>query len=144
MKKCLLSMLLLSGCTTASWVVPQPTFTTKDPADALNRIASAVQAHCGGLKIVNEESNVVIGSWAAGKHAGGIVLTQCIVTLLNGDEQVRDVRVTFAVRHCPEGDIPADLDALAQSCERNNTVPEALYKELQLVAERIQAAVATR
>lgn len=62
-----------------------------------------------------------------------------IVTVLNGDEQVRDVRVTFSVRHCDAGPSGV-LDDFAKTCARENTVPEALYKELVLVGERIEAA----
>lgn len=138
------ALLLLAGCATPSWVAPQPTFTTKDPGQALARIAQAVQAHCGGVRVVNEEAGVVIGDWAAHPHEDGVVLTQCIVTLLNGDGQVRDVRVTFSVRHCPPADTTGELDALAQTCARESTVPESVYKQLTLIGERIEAAVATR
>lgn len=136
-------LFVLAGCATASWVAPQPTFTTKDPASALARIAQAVQQHCGGVQLVNEESNVVIGNWAITKLEKNTVLTQCIVTLLNGDEQVREVRVTFSVRHC-ENEPAGNLDEFAKTCARENTVPESLYKELALVGERIEADVATR
>lgn len=136
-------LFLLAGCATPSWVAPQPTFTTKDPGDALVRIAQAVQQHCGGVQLVNDESNVVIGNWAVTKLEKSTVLTQCIVTVLNGDEQVRDVRVTFSVRHC-DAEPSGVLDDFAKTCARENTVPEALYKELVLVGERIEADVSRR
>ncbi|MGV3621609.1 MAG: hypothetical protein ACO1OB_12370 [Archangium sp.] len=136
-------LFLLVGCATPSWVAPQPTFSTKDPADAMVRIAQAVQQHCGGVRLVNEESSVVIGNWAITKLEKNTVLTQCIVTLLNGDEQVRDVRVTFGIRHC-ENEPAGDLDEFAKTCARENTVPESLYKELVLVGERIEADVSRR
>ncbi len=142
--KFLLPWVLFVGCATPSWVVPQPTFTTKDPADALVRIAASVQARCGGVKTVNEESGIVIGNWGATPHDDGVVLTQCIVSVLNGDDQVRDVRLTFAVRHCPKAADTSNLDALAQTCARETTVPEALHKQLQLIGERLEGDVSRR
>jgi len=137
----LLASLAWSACALQSWTMPQPHFRTKQPAGAWARAVAATAAHCGGVRSVNEESGVLSGPWVAWTTGEGLILTQCLVSLLNGDEHVLDVRVTFAARKCPRSDL-ADLDALLPSCEFAETVPEQVKNGLVITGEALEADIA--
>ena len=131
---------LLSGCALQTWTTPQPYFSTKQPADAWARVVAATEKHCGGVVTTNEESGIVIGRWIAWNTGEGLVLTQCLVTLLRGDEHVRDVRVTFAARQCPLSSMD-DLEALAKTCEVAELVPDQVKNGLEITAQRMEADI---
>ncbi len=132
---------VFAGCALQSWTMPQPYFSTKQPADVFARVVAATEKHCGGVRDTNEESGIVIGPWIAWNTADGLVLTQCMVTLLSGDEHVRDVRVTFAARRCPLSDMD-DLAALAPTCEIADTVPEQVKNGLERTGAQLEADIA--
>lgn len=131
---------LLSGCALQSWTTPQPYFSTKQPADAWARAVAATQKNCGGVRDANEESSIIISPWTAWNTSDGLILTQCLVSLLNGDEQIRDVRVTFAARKCPLSDME-DLQAIAATCEVAETVPEQVKNGLELTGKQLEADI---
>ena len=139
MKWC--ALFLLSGCALQSWTVPQPYFSSKQPDDLFARALAATEKNCGGVRDTNEESGIIISPWIAWNTGDGLVLTQCMVTLLNGDEHVRDVRVTFAARRCPISDM-ADLAALAPTCEVADTVPEQVKNGLERTSAQLEADIA--
>ena len=112
MKLLWLGGLLVTGCALQTWTTPQPYFSTRQPADAWARAVAATEKNCGGVRDTNEEAGMIIGKWIAWNTNEGLVLTQCMVSLLSGDQHVRDVRVTFAARKCPVSDMD-DLPALA-------------------------------
>jgi hypothetical protein len=132
--------MLLSGCALQTWTTPQPYFTTRQPADAWARVVAATQSHCGGVRDVNEESGIVISPWIAWNTNDGLYLTQCMVSLLNGDEHVRDVRVTFAARKCPLSDME-DLAALAPTCEVTELVPDQVKNGLEVTGKKLEAEI---
>ena len=134
-------LLLLAGCALQSWTVPQPYFSTKQQRDLFARAVTATEKHCGGVRDTNEESGIIISPWIAWNTGEGLVLTQCMVTLLNGDEHVRDVRVTFAARRCPLSDM-ADLAALAPTCELADTVPEQVKNGLERTSAQLERDIA--
>jgi hypothetical protein len=133
--------LLLAGCALQTWTVPQPYFRTRQPEDAWARAVAATQAHCGGVRDVNEESGVIIAPWIAWNTGDGLYLTQCLVTMLRGDEHVRDVRVTFAARKCPVSDMD-DLAALAKTCEVMDMVPDQVKNGLEVTGKKMEADIA--
>ena len=135
-----LPWVLLSSCALQTWTVPQPYFSTKDPADAWPRAIAATKAHCGGARDVNEESGVIIAPWIAWNTGDGLILTQCLVTLLRGDQHVRDVRVSFAARKCPLSDLD-DLEALAKTCEFIDVIPEQVKNGLLTTAQKMEADI---
>lgn len=135
-----LLFLALGACANQSWTTPQPFFRTTQPDTAWTRAVKATEAHCGGIQTVNDEASVVVGRWIAWNTGDGLVLTQCLVSLLNGDEYVRDVRVTFAARRCPLSDM-SDLDALAPTCEVSDTVPEQVKNGLVLTGQKLEADI---
>ncbi len=136
-----MALSLLAGCALQSWSLPQPSFTTQQPADAFARMVEATKAHCGGVRNVNDEAGVVVGPWQAWNTAQGLVLTQCLVSLMRGDEATREVRVTFAARQCPLSSMD-DLEALAPTCERTELVPEQVANGLQRTVEQLRADIA--
>lgn len=142
MRAALVGLVLASSCALQSWTTPQPYFKTTRPEGAWARAVKATEAHCGGVRTVNEESGVIVGQWIAWNTADGLVLTQCLVTLLRGDEYVRDVRVSFAARQCPLSDMD-DLEALAKNCPVAETVPEQVKNGLVLTGEKLEAAINT-
>ena len=139
MKWCVL--FLLAGCALQSWTVPQPYFSTKQPHDVFARAVAATEKHCGGIRDVNEESGIISSLWTAWNTGDGLVLTKCMVSLLNGDEHVRDVRVTFAARRCPLSDM-ADLAALAPTCEVADSVPEQVKNGLERTGAQLERDIA--
>lgn len=141
MKRALPLCLLLSACALQTWTTPQPYFKTREPDGAWARAVAATQEHCGGLRNVNEESHVVVGPWVAWNTGDGLVLTQCLVTLLRGDEHVIDVRVTFAARRCPLSAMD-DLEALAPTCEVTDIVSEQVKNGLEITAKKLEADIA--
>lgn len=136
-----LPLMLLSGCALQSWTVPQPYFSTKQPADAFARAVAATQKNCGGVRDTNEESGLVISPWVAWNTGEGLILTQCLVSLLNGDEHVRDVRVSFAARKCPVSDMD-DIAALAPKCEVIDAVPEQVKNGLEVTSKAMEKEIA--
>ena len=135
-----LGLVLLSSCALQTWTVPQPYFSTRSPDDAWARAIAATKEHCGGVRNINEESSVVVGPWIAWSTGDGLVLTQCLVTLLRGDEHVRDVRVSFAARKCPLSDMD-DLEALAPTCETTDIVSEQVKNGLVITAQKLEADI---
>lgn len=131
----------LAGCATQSWTTPQPYFRTTQPEGAWARAIKATEAHCNGLASVNDEASVIIGRWTAWTTGDGVVLTQCLVSLLRGDEYVRDVRVTFAARRCPLSDLDGDLAELAKTCEVSDTVPEQVKNGLVDLGRKLEADI---
>ncbi len=142
MRALFLAGLLLSGCVVESWTLPQPYFRTTKPDGAWARAIKATQTHCGGVRTINEEAGVIAGRWIMWNTGDGLVLTQCLVTLLNGDEYVRDVRVTFAARRCPLSDM-SDLEALVKTCEVAETVPEQVKNGLLVTGEKLEKDITT-
>ncbi len=140
MRALVLTGLLLSGCANQSWTVPQPYFKTTQPAGAWDRAFKATQTHCGGVQTTNESAGVIVGKWIAWNTGDGLVLTQCLVTLLRGDEHVRDVRVTFAARQCPLSGMD-DLEALAKTCTVAETVPEQVKNGLEVTGKKLEADI---
>lgn len=132
--------LLLSGCALQTWTAPQPYFTTKQPADAWSRVVTATEKNCGGVRDANEESGVVVSPWIAWNTPDGLYLTQCMVSLLNGDEHVRDVRITFAARKCPLSDMD-DIAALAPKCELAELVPDQVKNGLEVTSKKLEAEI---
>lgn len=135
-----LALVVLSGCALQTWSVPQPYFSTKQPHDAWARAVAATQAHCGGVRDTNEESGVIIAPWIAWNTGDGLYLTQCLVTMLRGDEHVRDVRVTFAARKCPVSDMD-DLAALAKTCEVMDMVPDQVKNGLEITGKKMETDI---
>ncbi|MFZ5445766.1 MAG: hypothetical protein ACOZQL_37585 [Myxococcota bacterium] len=131
--------LLLGGCMTQAWTLPQPYFRTTQPDGAWGRAVTATERHCGGISTVNDEASVIVGRWMPWTTGDGLVLTQCLVSLLRGDEYVRDVRVTFAARRCPLADLDQDLEALARTCEVSDTVPEQVKNGLVDLGRKLEA-----
>lgn len=137
-----LPLLLSSSCALNTFTVPQPYFSTKQPAEAWTRAVAATSKHCGGVRDTNEESGVIIGQWIAWNTGDGLVLTQCLVSLLRGDEHVRDVRVSFSARRCPLSDMDQDLAALAPTCELLEAVSEQVKNGLETTARAMEADIA--
>ena len=132
--------LLVSACALQTWTTPQPYFSTKQPADAWARVVAATEKHCGGVITTNEESGIAVAPWIAWNTGEGLYLTQCLVTLLRGDEHVRDVRVTFAARKCPLSSMD-NLEALARTCEVAETIPDQVKNGLEITGQRMEADV---
>jgi len=122
---------------TQSWAMPQPYFKTTQPEGAWMRVIQATTQHCNGVTSTNEEAGVVIGTWEQWNTPDGLILTQCLVTLLHGDEHVRDVRITFAVRRCPLSDM-SDVNELLKTCEVSDSVPDQVRTGLQLKGEQME------
>lgn len=137
-----LPLLLVSACALNTFTVPQPYFSTKQPADAWTRAVAATRQHCGGVRGENEESGVIIGSWVAWNTGEGLILTQCLVSLLRGDQHVRDVRISFSARKCPLSDMDQDLAALAPTCELLESVPEQVKNGLETTGKAMEADIA--
>lgn len=138
MRAALALCFLLPSCALQTWTAPQPYFRTRQPDGAWARAVAATKEHCGGVRNVNEEAGVVVGPWVGWNTGDGLVLTQCLVTLLRGDEHVIDVRVTFAVRRCPLSSMD-DLEALAPTCERTDLVSEQVKNGLEVTAQKLEA-----
>lgn len=136
-----LSLVLLSGCALQTWSLPQPYFSTRQPADVFARALAATQKNCGGVRDTNEESGLIIAPWIAWNTGEGLILTQCLVSLLNGDEHVRDVRVSFAARKCPVSDMDADLSALAKTCEPIDTIPDQVKNGLEVTSKAMEKEI---
>ena len=135
-------LLLLGACSLNTYSVPQPYFSTRQPAAAWARALAATEKHCGGVRDENEESGVIVGKWIAWNTGEGLVLTQCLVTLLRGDEHVRDVRVSFAARKCPLTDMDQDFSALAPTCELLEAVSEQVKNGLETASKAMEADIA--
>jgi hypothetical protein len=131
---------LLSGCALQTWTAPQPFFSTKQPADAFARVVAATEKNCGGVRDANEESGLAISPWIAWNTPDGLYVTQCMVSLLNGDEHVRDVRITFAARKCPLSDMD-DIAALAPTCEITELVPDQVKNGLEVTSKKLEAEI---
>jgi hypothetical protein len=130
--------LVLCSCAAQSWTLPQPSFSVTHPATAWGRALKATQVHCGGVDFANEFSGVLVGPWKAWNTAEGLILAQCIVTLLRGDEQRQAVRITFASRRCPLSPMD-DLPNLAKTCEVADLVPEPVKNDLVRLADGLEA-----
>ncbi len=135
-----LSLVLLSGCALEKWSLPQPYFSTRQPADVFARAVAATEKNCGGVRDTNEESGLIIAPWIAWNTTDGLILTQCLVSLLNGDEHVRDVRVSFAARKCPLSDMD-DLAALAKTCEVIDTIPDQVKNGLEVTSKAMEKEI---
>lgn len=131
---------LLAGCANQLWSVPQPQFSTREPGGAFERAVWATRQHCGGVSSTNAEAQVVIGPWEAHNTGEGLVLTQCLVTVLRGDEHVIDVRVTFAARQCPLSSMD-ELEQLAPTCPRAETVPESVKNRLEDLGKKLEGDI---
>ncbi len=136
-----LPLLLVSACALNTFTVPQPYFSTREPAEAWTRAVAATQKHCGGVRNENEASGVILGPWIAWNTGEGLILTQCLVTLLRGDEHLRDVRVSFSARKCPLSDLDQDLAVLAPTCELLETVPEQVKNGLETTGKAMEADI---
>lgn len=135
-----LLLALASGCALHTFEVPRPLFSTREPSGAFARAVEATRAHCGGVRDVNEESQVVVGPWQAWNTPHGLLLTQCLVTLQRGDEHVHEVRVTFGARRCPLSSMD-DLEALAPSCPPAEQVPQIVATGLAQIARKLEADI---
>jgi hypothetical protein len=133
-------LVLLSGCALQTWTAPQPFFTTKQPADAFARAVAATEKNCGGVRDANEESGLIISPWIAWNTSDGLYVTQCMVSLLNGDEHVRDVRITFPARKCPLSDM-TDIAALAPTCEISELVPDSVKNGLEVTSKKLETEI---
>ena len=138
--KLLPGVFLLAGCALQTWTLPQPVFSTRQPADAFARAVAATEKSCGGVRDTNEESGLIIGKWIAWNTTDGLILTQCLVSLLNGDQHVRDVRVTFSARRCPLSDMN-DIAALAPTCEVTELVPDQVKNGLVVTTQNLEADI---
>lgn len=138
-----LAAALLPGCALMSYALPQPTFSTEQPEQALERAVAAVRAHCGGVRAVNEEAGVVLSPWQVRpvKDEHDVFLTQCLVTLLRRDRHDREVRLSFAARRCPPG-ADAELETALPSCEVLHEVPGPIHEALDAAARKLQADIA--
>ena len=134
------SWLLVAGCALETWTIPQSSFTTVQPQDVWQRALAGTQSVCGAVSSSNEEAGVVVGPWEAWNTGEGLYLSQCLVSLLEGDAQVRRVRVSFAIRRCPLSDM-SRLDALAPQCERAELVPELVKNATEAETQRLEAAI---
>lgn len=135
-----LGWLLLSGCALQTWTTPQPYFRTKEPAGAWTRAVAATEKHCGGVRDTNEESGLIVAQWIAWNTTEGLILTQCMVSLLDGDQHVREVRITFAARKCPLSDMD-DLAALAPQCEVAELVPDQVKNGLEVTGKKMEVDI---
>lgn len=136
-----LPLLLLTGCV-MTYLTPQPTFVSRHPYDLLGRATQAVDEHCGGVKLADQDAQLVVSRWRAFPSDAGAVLSQCLVTLLEGDLEAREVRVTFSVRRCVgevDAGTPEELEALSRSCPHHDEVSDAVYRELTSTADQIEA-----
>lgn len=133
--------LVASGCMTQAWTPPQPYFKTTHPEQAWQRAVAATKQHCGGITQINEDAQVIIGAWELWNTADGVILTQCIVSLMRGDDYVREVRVTFSSRRCPLSDMDQDPAELAKTCEVSDTVPEQVKNGLEVLGQKIERTV---
>lgn len=140
MRRLGLAMLVSSCASIQSWTVPQPYFRTTQPDAAWARALKATAEHCGGIRNSDEASAVIVGNWIAWNTPDGLVLTQCLVSLLRGDEYVRDVRVSFAARRCPLSSMD-DLEALVPTCEIAETVPEQVKNGLVDTGQKLEADI---
>lgn len=131
----------LSACALQSWAVPQGSFHTHEAVGIIERITEASKAHCDGVKVVNVEAGVVVSPWKAWNTGDGLVLTQCLISVLRGDAKEREVRVSFAARACPLSSMD-DLEALAATCERTDVVPELVSNGLQRITEGLKKDIA--
>ncbi len=135
--KYVLPVVLLSGCVVA-YLVPQPTFVSRHPYDLFGRATQAVNENCGGVHLADKEAQLVVSKWTVYPTDAGVLLSQCLVTMLEGDLESREVRVTFSVRKCG-ADAGTDLTVLERSCPHDDQVPEGLYKDLTSTADKIEA-----
>jgi hypothetical protein len=134
-------VLLCCGCMTQAWTPPQPYFRTVDPDNAWVRTVEATKQHCGGVTSANEEAGIVIGAWELWNTGDGLIITQCIVSLLRGDERVRDVRVTFSSRRCPLSDMNTPVEELVKTCELSDTVPEQVKNGLEVTGQKLEKSI---
>lgn len=134
-------LMLFAGCMTQAWTVPQPTFRTIAPDQAWGRALAATKEHCGGITGENEEAGVIIGAWELWNTGDGLVITQCLLTMLRGDEHVRDVRISFSARRCPLSDMKTPIEELVKTCERSDTVPEQVKNGLELTAQKLEKSI---
>lgn len=132
--------LLAQGCALQTWAVMQPRFQTREVHAAYQRAYDAVAVHCDGVSVHNPEAHVVLGKWQAWTAADGVTLTQCMVSVFPEDDYQGEVRITFAVRHCPLSDL-ADLEALAPTCERGDHVRQLVHTSLEALAQRLEADI---
>lgn len=132
--------LLAAGCALQSFTVAQPYFRTMEIHDAYGRAVKAVADHCGPISAENPDANVVVGAWKAWHTPDGVTLTQCIVTVLPDDEYSGNVRITFAARECPLSDL-ADLDALAATCDRTDSVRQLVNTGLTETSRKLEADI---
>lgn len=133
-------LLLLAGCALQSWTLPQPVFKAREPDGAFARAVAATKAECGGVRNANEESGLVLSAWEAWNTGDGVILTQCLVSLLRGDEHVVDVRITFVARRCPLTSMD-DLEAVLPTCEVVDAVPEQVKNGLERKAQKLEAGI---
>ena len=136
-----LALLLFAGCVTA-YLTPQPTFVTRHPYDLFGRATQAVNENCGGVKMADQDAQLVVSRWRPFPSDAGVVLSQCLVTLLEGDLEAREVRITFSVRRCTgevDAGTPEELDAVSRTCAHHDEVSGDVYKELTSTADKIEA-----
>lgn len=136
-------LLLISGCMTQAWTPPQPTFRTIAPDQAWGRALAATKAHCGAVTSENQEAGVIVGAWEMWNSGDGLIITQCILTLLRGDEHLQEIRITFSSRRCPLSDMDTPIEQLLPTCERSDTVPEQVKNGLEVIAQKIEKDVNT-
>ena len=136
----LIALLPLAGCALQTFTPVQPTFRTMDIYDAYERAVQAVAEHCGPVAAENPEAKIVMGAWTAWHSPDGLTLTQCIVSVAPDDQYSGNVRITFAARLCPLSDM-SDLEALAPTCERTDTVRNLVNTGLSETARKLEAAI---
>jgi hypothetical protein len=136
----LIAAVSLFGCALQTFTPVQPTFRTMDISAAYQRAVQAVAEHCGPVAADNPEAKVVMGAWTAWHSPDGLTLTRCIVSVAPDDQDSGSVRITFAPRLCPPSDV-SDLDALAPTCERVDTVRQLVNAALDETARKLEAAI---
>ena len=136
-----LPLLLLTGCV-MTYLTPQPTFVSRHPYDLFGRATQAVNENCGGVRMADQDAQLVMSQWRAFPSDAGVVLSQCLVSLLEGDLEAREVRVTFTVRRCAgevDAGTPEALDAFSRACPHSDEVSDPVYRELTSTADKIEA-----
>lgn len=132
--------MVLSGCALQTFSLVQPNFRTMEIHDAYARAVQAVAEHCGPVAAENPDANIVLGAWKAWHTPDGLTLTQCIVSVVPDDQYSGSVRITFAARECPLSDM-SDLEALAPTCERAETVRQLVNTGITETARKLEASI---
>jgi len=132
-------LLAMSGCV---YAVPQSLFVTYEPDSAFDRVVQAVDSHCNGAKLINQEARTVMSNWQAWHTSEGVIIARCMVTLADTQTGTGglDVRVQFVARECPLVDVD-NLDAIADDCRAADGIPAVVGDSLNQAMKGIEADV---